>query len=72
MRDTTTKHIPPRPWPEAVTRRRFFGFVAAACLATGLSACDDDSDDVRRLQATWTASPQNEAMANAIDLGLFR
>lgn len=59
MKDTTTKHIPPRRWPEAVTRRRFFGFVAAACLAAGLSACDDDSDDAQRLQATWTAAPQN-------------
>ncbi|EPX55285.1 putative secreted protein [Cystobacter fuscus DSM 2262] len=58
MRDTTPRHIPPRLWPEAVTRRRFFGFVAAACLAAGLSACDDD-DGARRLQATWTAAPQD-------------
>jgi lysophospholipase L1-like esterase len=42
-----------------VTRRLLFGFVtAAACLAAGLSACDDD-DEAPRLQATWTASPQN-------------
>ncbi|WP_245814480.1 SGNH/GDSL hydrolase family protein [Cystobacter ferrugineus] len=57
MKDTITKDIPPRLWPEAVTRRRFFGFVAAACLAAGLSACDDD--DAQQWQAAWTAAPQN-------------
>lgn len=44
-----------------MTRRRLFGFMAAAYLAAGLSACDDDDDDARHLQATWTASPQNYA-----------
>ncbi|WP_233166224.1 SGNH/GDSL hydrolase family protein [Archangium sp. Cb G35] len=55
MRNTATKDTPPRHWPEAVTLRRFFGFVAAACLATGLSACGN----TQRLQATWTAAPQD-------------
>jgi lysophospholipase L1-like esterase len=58
MRNTTTKHISPRIWPEAMTRRRFFGFMAAACLSAGLSACGED-DVARHLQATWTAAPQN-------------
>lgn len=55
MRNTPTKDTPPRHWPEAVTLRRFFGFVAAACLAAGLSACGN----TQRLQATWTAAPQD-------------
>ena len=55
MRNTPTKDTPPRHWPEAVALRRFFGFVAAACLAAGLSACGN----TQRLQATWTAAPQD-------------
>ncbi|MFE8597903.1 SGNH/GDSL hydrolase family protein [Archangium violaceum] len=55
MRNTPTKDTPPRRRSETVTRRRFFGFVAAACLAAGLSACGN----TQRLQATWTAAPQD-------------
>ncbi|KFA91548.1 SGNH/GDSL hydrolase family protein [Archangium violaceum] len=55
MRNTTTKDTLLHYWPEAVTLRRFFGFVAAACIAAGLSACGN----TQRLQATWTAAPQD-------------
>lgn len=61
MRATPTKALPPRLWTEAMTRRRIFGFMAAACLAAGLSACKHGDNDARQLQATWTASPQDYA-----------
>ena len=67
MSDLPTKDVPSRPWPEEMTRRCLIGFVAVACLATGLGACGEDPEDTRRLQATWTASPQDYLEAIPIE-----
>ena len=58
MRHPPMKDVSSRFRPEAISRRGFFGFVTAACLATGLGACAH-GDSASPLQATWTASPQD-------------
>ena len=57
MSDLHTKDVSSRFRPEGMTRRYLVGVVATACLATGLSACA--TNKTQRLQATWTASPQD-------------